>query len=217
MSSDGFGFARNPRVGLDGSFDRPVFEWVWPWPEPDPGPSKTGLVARQTRDPLGAARIENPTRIHHPCSCGRSGNPLASHGSRCEPLPRRLPTRACPVPQRPGLPHRKDAVSCVSMPPTTITCLPSNATAAHLYLADSIAGPAANNIVAVSRISEVSRYPEEDDPPTTKTLPASNFTAAQPALLEAIAGPGEKVMVSRHKTSVEDKGEPEEPPMMSNR
>jgi hypothetical protein len=48
-----FGFARNPRVRIAGfaRFGRPVFERVWPWPEPEPDPSKTGVVARQTRDP----------------------------------------------------------------------------------------------------------------------------------------------------------------------
>jgi hypothetical protein len=59
-NTDGFGFALQPagRVAGFARFGKPVFQRVWPWPEPDP--SKTGLVVRQTRDPLCAAHIEQP-------------------------------------------------------------------------------------------------------------------------------------------------------------
>ncbi|KAJ1449734.1 hypothetical protein M885DRAFT_80818 [Pelagophyceae sp. CCMP2097] len=56
--NDGIVFALQParRVCRFCAFDRPVFERVWPRHEADP--SKTGLVSRQTRHPLGLTQIE---------------------------------------------------------------------------------------------------------------------------------------------------------------
>jgi len=59
-NTDGIGYARNPRIGFAvfARFGRSVFEWVLAvgshptW--------KTGLVSRQSRDPLGSVQIEPP-------------------------------------------------------------------------------------------------------------------------------------------------------------